>query len=442
MGQGDAAHLAPAERRAPVGSFEGSASGLIYLVEDSPVQARFMATQLSYFGYEVEHFTTTAACIEALTQYIPRVVLTDISLVDDDIQGLQAVPIYKTCGKVPPHVVVLSSHTDFETRLKAVQVGVDAYFVKPANVPQLVDKIDRLTRAIPDEPVKVLVVDDQQVAVSYYSAAMRRSGMLAIGTTEPRKVLDLMSEHRPDVVLCDLQMPGCTGFELAQVLRQIELFVNVPVVFLTGADTDAIRQIDSLRNGGDEFLSKTMDREFIASVVRARALRARALDRYMFRDGMTGLYKHSALKENLVRELGRGKREGTEVTFALVDIDFFKSVNDTYGHAMGDRVIISLARLLQQNLRPADIVGRYGGEEFAVVLPDCSLEQAAAVMRRLCRQFSEVRHSADGRSFNVTFSCGVATSRVYGEPGTLIEQADAALYEAKRGGRNQVCTAD
>ena len=159
---------------------------------------------------------------------------------------------------------------------------------------------------------------------------------------------------------------------------------------------------------------------------------------FMVRDSLTGLYNHTEIKNQLVREVARARRQETACCFAMVDIDFFKRVNDTYGHPAGDRVIKSLSRLLRQRLREVDLVGRYGGEEFAVVLVGVGCEAAAKLLNSLREDFSRLRHVSEGAEFSVTFSCGVAEVAHFDE---VVEAADRALYQAKHGGRNQVVIA-
>jgi diguanylate cyclase (GGDEF)-like protein len=158
----------------------------------------------------------------------------------------------------------------------------------------------------------------------------------------------------------------------------------------------------------------------------------------MERDSLTGLYNHARTKEQLELEIQKAKRRGSEVIFAMIDVDYFKKVNDTYGHPIGDRVLKNLARLLVQSLRKSDIVGRYGGEEFAIILPDTSLEKGQQVMERLRQSFSELYHHAEGQEFNCTFSCGIAAYPEHDNSYNLNIEADAALYKAKHQGRNRV----
>ena len=156
------------------------------------------------------------------------------------------------------------------------------------------------------------------------------------------------------------------------------------------------------------------------------------------RDGLTGLYNHSATKEHLMREISRATRSESPLALAMIDLDFFKKVNDTYGHPVGDQVIRALSRLLQQRLRRGDIIGRYGGEEFVAILPGTTASAAAGVLEQIREVFSKIRHRADEREFTSSFSAGVTELTPDQDNDALFRVADSALYEAKHKGRNCV----
>jgi len=176
----------------------------------------------------------------------------------------------------------------------------------------------------------------------------------------------------------------------------------------------------------------------LVSAVTSRVMRARSLRSLMVRDGLTSLLNHTALKEELVREVVRSIRLDTPMSFALVDIDFFTKVNNKYGHAAGDRVIKSLSRLLKQRLRGTDIVGRYGGEEFAVIMNDTDAASAAKVIDEIRNVFSRLLHLSQEEEFSVSFSCGIADLAHFSDAASLSEAADKALFQAKQRGRNKV----
>ncbi|MDD2542247.1 MAG: GGDEF domain-containing protein, partial [Desulfuromonadaceae bacterium] len=182
--------------------------------------------------------------------------------------------------------------------------------------------------------------------------------------------------------------------------------------------------------------------ERLVSSAAARAERMKIIRSYMVRDSMTGLFNHTATKEHLDTTIALAQRKQEEVCFAMIDVDKFKLVNDTYGHPIGDRVLIALARLIRQRVRKADTVGRFGGEEFAVILPGCSLTEAVDLLNELRESFAAVSFQAKDETFSCTFSCGIAALSLYGDATALTTGADEALYAAKAGGRNLVVAAE
>jgi diguanylate cyclase (GGDEF)-like protein len=190
--------------------------------------------------------------------------------------------------------------------------------------------------------------------------------------------------------------------------------------------------------GGDDFLVKSSDSEELISAVRITAARYRHLRRWMTCDSLTGLLNHTHITESLERAIFRTRADQQPLAFAMIDIDHFKQVNDNFGHSVGDRVIKSLARLLRQHAHSADCVGRYGGEEFAIIFPETSLIRAAQQLDDLRNRFAALELLRSDGVFHATFSAGLARL----DPGMasrdLIESADQALYRAKAAGRNQI----
>ncbi|MBF0248792.1 MAG: diguanylate cyclase, partial [Alphaproteobacteria bacterium] len=268
------------------------------------------------------------------------------------------------------------------------------------------------------------------------------TGMEVMALSDPMEVLKALDDFSPELILLDLYMPECSGREIATIIRQRQEFAGIPVVFLSGED-DKDKQLEAMKMGGDDFLTKPIRASHLISAVRIRAERFRQLRALMVRDGMTGLFNHTTTKQLLANELSRSHRSGAEMALVALDIDHFKNVNDTYGHAVGDRVIKGLSRLMRQRLRGTDILGRMGGEEFAAILPDTGMVEAAHLFDQLRQAFSDiVFHAASGETFSVTVSCGVAAYPRYATVTDLSDAADKALYAAKHGGRNMVVRAD
>ena len=403
----------------------------IVVYDADPLIAEDIARQISNFGYAVSVYTNQAAMQREVTTNPPDAVISELIAVDDILSHL------RNAGGNPIPLIVTAPDDDFTTRLKAVRAGGAAFLTKPVDTGALIDLLDGLTSAREIEPYRILIIDDQPLLAATYATTLRQAGMFVTTVTNPLRVMASLGDFQPDVLLLDMYMPGCTGIELATVLRQQAAYVGIPIVFLS-AETQLDRQMEALKRGGDDFLTKPIQLDHLVAAVANRAQRARLLRSAMVRDSLTGLYNHTTSKELLNREFARAIRSSRTLTFAMVDIDRFKSVNDTYGHVIGDHVIKSLARLLQQRLRKTDFVGRYGGEEFAIVLPDTDATAAQAVLDEMRERFSQVRQHANDTVFTATFSCGFASFPRYTTTAAIMSAADRALYEAKRNGRNCV----
>jgi diguanylate cyclase (GGDEF)-like protein len=414
---------------------------LIFLVDDDVEQAQSLALQINHFGYNVKVFYNLDQFKSALQQTVPAAIIMDVVFPDGNQAGIETVMHFQKEHENSIPVAFISSRSDLTTRLQAVRAGGNAYFIKPVDLSALIDKLDLMTAYQIPEPYRILIVDDDPTLAAFYSLTLQQAGMKTYVVNDPLQVMQPIVDFVPDLILMDVYMPECTGKELAKVIRQQEAYVSIPIVFLS-SETDLSEQLDAMHRGGDDFLTKPIEPEFLISSVTARAQRSRILSSFVTRDSLTGLLNHTKTKEQLDLEVARATRRKGQLVFAMLDIDHFKAVNDTYGHPAGDRVIKSLARLLQQRLRKTDIIGRYGGEEFALILLDTDGPSAARVMEQIRQRFSQIKQHSAGLEFTVTFSCGLATFPTYPDSTILNDAADKALYHAKHQGRNRVVLAD
>jgi diguanylate cyclase (GGDEF)-like protein len=434
-----AACAAPSVLLSDLAVQDAAAQQPIVVLSPDPISGHDLATQIGHYGYPVEVVHTREALCKTMAHARLAAIILDTAADAAAYAEVSASPDPARAPAVP--LIVISDRRDLGARLQAVRADSAAYFVKPVNVGALIDTLDTLTTQRPPEPYRILIVDDEPLLAAYCAATLRHAGMQTASVVDPMQIMQPLEEFRPDLILMDMYMPGCTGLELAAVLRQQEAFVSVPIVFLS-AERNVEKQLAAMSLGGDDFLTKPIQPDHLVSAVRSRMQRSRTLRSFMIRDSLTGLLNHTSTREQIDLEVARAKRRCGSLTLAMLDIDHFKAVNDTYGHPVGDRVIKSLARLLQQRLRRTDIVGRYGGEEFAVAMLDVDGPTAVKVMNQLRAGFAQIRQQSDQGSFYVTFSCGVASMRSFPDPGALSDAADKALYAAKRAGRNRVVLAD
>ncbi len=410
---------------------------VIYLCDDEPLAAEQLAAQLGCFGYQASAFTEPAALRAAILTRRPDALVMDINFPAGCKDGTEILADLKHDVARAVPAVFLSARSDFDARLRAVQAGGQAYLQKPASALDLVAVLDDLTQQQKPEPYRIMIVDDEPEIASYHGLILQSAGMVTYQVSEPTRVLDVLEEFRPDMVLMDMYMPVCTGKDLAQIIRQVPEFVGVPIVYLS-SETDKAVQFSAMRIGAEGFMTKPVVPADLIAAVAIRAERMRALRSLMARDSLTGLFNHTTTTQLLESAIANGKRQNGSLCFAMIDIDRFKSINDTYGHPTGDQVILALSRVLQQRLRNSDIVGRYGGEEFAVILQDVSLETAAGLIDGLREDFSRVAFHAGDAKFSCSFSAGIAGFPKHKRMELLREAADKALYQAKRDGRNRV----
>jgi two-component system cell cycle response regulator len=294
-----------------------------------------------------------------------------------------------------------------------------------------------------DERPLILVVDDDPAVRALVAVRLEQAGYETAQAAGGEEALRLATERDPDVIVLDVSMRGLDGYAVCRRLQERATSAP-PVIFLTGrAHTNA--RIEGLDSGAVDYVVKPFDAAELVARVRV-ALRTKAkteaLAAMASTDGLTGLPNRRRLDERCAEAVAVADRYGRSLACLMIDVDHFKRINDTYGHGAGDAVLRETARRLRSLCRSADFVGRYGGEEFTVIMPETDLDGAVAAGERILATLAEQSVQPTGSEIWITASVGVAVWRAGMEsPEDLYTLADRALYSAKRLGRNRVVAA-
>jgi len=390
-----------------------------------------LCQQLGFFGFRTEMRGWRSAPPDSDAPLAVIFIATDSGEIDEHAA---IAAVRSRCAA--SQLIYLGAQSNIENVVGLMRSGIDTTIALEENASTLLNCILDLVQSYELEKYRVLVVEDSRVAAKLVQRTLAEHGLDSRAIHDPGSLLEELQSYRPDLILMDMHMPRFTGVEATRVLRQMPAYKSLPIVYLSG-EADVGMQVEALRLGGDQFLIKPFNPVLLTAVVKTRIERFRETLRSTRIDGLTGLINHTAAKSMLKAMTEHVNPQGG-LTVAMIDIDHFKSINDTYGHPVGDQVIRSLAWLLKGRLRSSDLIGRYGGEEFILALPDVSPEQARQVIDRIRQDFSFLPHAHASGSLYATFSAGIASWPDFDNAAALTEAADGALLQAKRLGRNRV----
>jgi diguanylate cyclase (GGDEF)-like protein len=342
-----------------------------------------------------------------------------------------------------PRGVVLVDTGNGEDQLGAVAAGADAIF-RPDQIHGDLAHYCKTLARIGIPPSSVLLVEDDLAQAQLVASALESSNIRVNHAENAARAQEILAQEVPDIILLDVELPDLDGFTLARLIRQDPKYNLLPIVFLTGRGSTS-SHIEALRAGADDFLTKPIDQSIslLLQVVITRAERGRRIREMVHKDGLTGLLNHATLMEELQNAVEYAQRNEEEFAFLMIDVDHFKRVNDRYGHLVGDQVLLHVAHVFQSVARASDLIGRYGGEEFGMVLRRSDRDGAEMVARKLQAALRE-RPAAtkNGETISVEVSIGIAVYPSDGSTASMLaHSADVALYQAKTSGRNRVAHA-
>lgn len=451
-------------------------SARVLVVDDILPNVKLLEAKLASEYYEVLTATSGAEALEKVQADSPDIVLLDVMM-----PGMDGFEVCQKIKENPEHahipVVMVTALTDATDRVRGLEAGADDFLSKPLNDTALMARVRSLVRlkmtvdewrvrentatqlgvndeagSVMNEPVdgaKILVVEDQSYDSDKIIEAMAQDDdLITLATTGVEAMEKIIAEDF-DLMIVSLNLENEDGLRLCSHLRSSERARSIPIL-MVAADEDMSRIAHGLEIGAHDYILRPVDKNELLARARTQIRRRRFQQRLRssyeislsmaLTDALTGLYNRRYFDVHLQKLLQKNETSRKSLGLLMMDIDHFKQVNDTYGHAVGDDILKEFARRLQDKLRGFDMVARYGGEEFVAILPDVGEDMAHAVAERLRRAIAEEPFECavpEGK-LEITTSIGgtLVKSGTSAEMEIVLKQADDSLYKAKEMGRD------
>ncbi len=447
----------------------------VLVVDDILSNVKLLEAKLSAEYFEVITALNGLECLARMEEAVPDIVLLDVMMPDMD--GFEVCRRIKSNPKTAHVPVVMVTALDQPSdRVAGLQAGADDFLTKPVDDAALFARVRSLVRlkmmtdelrmrestgqgmglVDPAETLtengqsgRILVIEDRAESVAWFSSALTPAHNVSSADTFEEALVRVKGGDF-DLIVVSLGMRSFDGLRLCSQLRSLPEGRHVPILVVV-SDGDRRKLAQALEMGVNDYLTRPVDKNELVARVRTQLRKKRYADRLRHNvqlslemaitDQLTGLHNRRYMSRHLDTLLANAKKNARPLTFVIMDIDFFKHVNDTHGHDIGDEVLKEFASRISANVRGIDLACRYGGEEFVVVMPDTDMSFAYNIAERL-RQSIETTPIDISRApgkLNITISIGIATAE--GKDDTaeqLLHRADQALYRAKRSGRNKV----
>lgn len=451
-------------------------SARVLIVDDIPANLKLLEARLMADYFEVLCANSGPEALEILDRNMVDIVLLDVMMPGmDGFEVCRRIKANPQTMHIP--VVMVTALDQVSDRVAGLTAGADDFLTKPVNDMALISRVKSLVRIkmmtdelrsrantseqmgledgdflqslLHHEGGQILLVDDMRSSSERVRKQVRGKFELML-ENDPQRALQRCSDETFDCVMINLNMNTYDALRLCSQLRSLETTRMLPILVLAD-ESDEGRIMRALDLGVNDYIRQPVDRNELLARMQTQVLRKRYTDalrdsiqhtmEMAIMDGLTKLYNRRYMTTHLDALLKNAREKQKPLSLLLMDIDFFKSVNDTYGHDAGDEVLQEFSNRMRKNTRGIDLVCRYGGEEFVVVMPDTDHSLAMVVAERIRKKVAEksfIIHK--GRQMiDVTVSIGLAsTPNGIGDQDSLLKLADDALYRAKKEGRNRV----
>jgi two-component system, cell cycle response regulator len=448
----------------------------VLVVDDVPANVKLLDARLSAEYFDV---TTTTNGAEALA--ICGRGECDILLLDVMMPGMDGFQVCKQLKNNPATqhipVVMVTALDQPSDRVRGLEAGADDFLTKPVSEVALIARVRSLARLkmMTDElrmravttkeigismPAKeavadsgrqgrVLVVDDRQSSYERITSVLATEHAVEI-ESNPNQALIRAAEGNYDLMIISLGIENFDGLRLCSQVRSLDRTRNVPILAIADGKDNA-RMARGLEIGVNDYLTRPIDKNELLARARTQIRKKRYAERLRenvqqsiemaITDALTGMYNRYYMESHLAALVEQASTRGKSLTLLMIDIDYFKSINDSFGHDAGDDVLRQLATRVRKSIRGIDLACRYGGEEFVIVMPETDMAVATIVAERLRRRIAAEPFSVQQgtRQIETTISAGIATLDAADDTvASILKRADQALYRAKRDGRNRV----
>lgn len=451
----------------------------VLVVDDVPPNVKLLEAKLTSEYFDVLTAFSGPEALEVIAREHPDIVLLDVMMPGmDGFEVCRRIKADAATAHIP--VVMVTALDQPSDRVTGLEAGADDFLTKPVQDLALFARVRSLVRlkvmmdelrnrkttgsslGWDDEEViaydntaptdgAILIVDEQERVVERIAKALDGVGELSF-VPGGEDAADRAREKNYDLIIVSLTMRDTDGLRVCSKLRSFEETRHVPILVMVD-DGNTKLLVRALEMGVNDYVVRPVDKlEFLARV-KTQLKRKRFADKLWENfhlsmqlattDAVTGLYNRHYLTSHLDTRMEAAQKQGKDLSILMMDIDHFKNVNDTYGHAVGDKVLKEFASRVGRNIRGVDLAARYGGEEFVVMMPETPADWALMIGNRLREEIANkpFDFSSTEGEIAITVSIGVATSKEGQTPAQLLEEADKALYEAKAAGRNRVVVA-
>mgnify|MGYP005816825605 FL=1 len=412
---------------------------VIFIISHRSVELSLLSNLLESRGFTVIAFNTIDRAQAMSKTVAPSIVVLDLGDANQIKLNKDTKETFQSIDNQPPAFVVISRRDDVDTRKMAAKFEAEAFFATPINAHNFSSTLDVVLESRGSNACRVLLIDKQRQRTSSIEKALLRENIKCrmIGAID--NIVDELVNFKPDLILIAYDNDDTSWKDATRIIRLHESHFNMPIIFLLDDDSKQAK-LDALRAGADDCISRheLTDEQF--QILKQRILRFRRANHLIIMDSLTGALNRDAFLERANEEISLAIRRSESICLAMIDVDHFKQINDENGHVVGDYVLRHISDYLNNRLRRSDVVGRYAGDEFLVLLPDTDLDSAYLVLDMIRKNLVAHNIKVNNADVRVSISLGLIAARPT-EPldiETLIVDADKKLYEAKVAGRNML----